>query len=188
MALIDRVKNILLSPKTEWPQIAGEAATTQSVYIGYVMILAAIGPLALLIRGSMLGATAAVLSYAIALGITFLLALTVDALAPTFGAEKNFIQSLKLVAYSCTAVWVAGIFHLLPFLGGVIGLLAAIYTFYTFFLGLPVMKKCPADKAVAYTIVIVICGFVLGTVITGLLMTAVLGGSMMGAMGLGMMR
>ena len=30
MALIDRVKNILLSPKTEWPKIAGETATVQS--------------------------------------------------------------------------------------------------------------------------------------------------------------
>ena len=188
MALLDRVKNILLTPKTEWPKIAEETATAQSIYIGYVMILAAIGPIAMLLRGSIFGATIAVLSYAIALGITFLLALIVDALAPTFGAEKNFIQSLKVVAYSSTAVWVAGIFHLLPFLGGLIGLLAAIYTFYTFYLGLPVMKKCPADKVVAYTIVIVICGFVLGAVLSGVLMSTLIGGSMMGMTGLGMMR
>lgn len=188
MALVDRVKNILLTPKTEWPKIAEEAATPQSIYVGYVMILAAIGPIAMLIRGSLFGAAVAILSYAIALGITFLLALIVDALAPTFGAEKNFNQSLKLVAYSSTAVWVAGIFHLIPFLGGIIGLLAAIYTFYTFYLGLPVMKKCPADKAVAYTIVIVICGFVLGAVLSGLLMSLVVGGGMMGMMDLGMLR
>lgn len=185
MALVDRVKNILLTPKTEWPVIAGEAATTQSIYVGYVMILAAIGPIAMALRGGVVGTTAALLGYAINLGITYLLALIVDALAPTFGGEKNFLQSLKLVAYSYTAAWVAGIFHLLPFLGGVIGLLAAIYAFYTFYLGVPVMKKCPGDKAVAYTIVIVICGLVLGLVIGGALMTAVVGGGMMG---LGMMR
>jgi len=180
MALVDRVKNILLTPKTEWPVIAGEAATTQSIYVGYVMILAAIGPIAMALRGGVVGTTAALLAYAISLGITYLLALIVDALAPTFGGEKNFLQSLKLVAYSYTAAWLAGIFQLLPFLGGVIGLLAAIYAFYTFYLGVPVMKKCPGEKAVAYTIVIVICGLVLGLVIGGALMTAVVGGGMMG--------
>ncbi len=187
MALVDRVKNILLAPKTEWPKIAEEAATAQSLFVGYVMILAAIGPIALTVRGGVIGTTAALLGYAIALGVTFVLAHIVDALAPTFGGEKNFLQSLKLVAYSYTAVWVAGIFNLLPFLGGVIGLVAAIYTFYTFYLGVPVLKKCPGDKAVAYTIVVVICALVLGVVLGGILMSAVIGGGMMGAMGLGMM-
>ena len=187
MALIDRVKNILLTPKTEWPKIAEETATTQSIYVGYVMILAAIGPLAMAIRGSLFGTMGALLGYAISLGVTYVLALIVDALAPTFGGEKNFLQSLKLVAYSYTAAWVAGIFHLLPFLGRVIGLLAAIYAFYTFYLGVPVMKKCPEDKAVAYTIVVVLCGIVLGVVVGGLLMSMLVGGGMMGAMGLGMM-
>ncbi len=36
MALVDRVKNILLTPKTEWPKIAAETATTQSIFVGYV--------------------------------------------------------------------------------------------------------------------------------------------------------
>jgi Yip1 domain len=180
MALVDRIKNILVTPKTEWPVIAGEAATTQSIYVGYVMILAAIGPIAMALSGGVFGITVALLGYAINLGITYLLALIVDALAPTFGGEKNFLQSLKLVAYSYTAAWLAGIFQLLPVVGGVIGLLAAIYAFYTFYLGVPVMKKCPGDKAVAYTIVIVICGLVLGLVIGGALMTAVVGGGMMG--------
>ena len=33
MALIDRVKNILLTPKTEWPIIAAETATAQSIFV-----------------------------------------------------------------------------------------------------------------------------------------------------------
>jgi hypothetical protein len=188
MALVDRAKNILLTPKTEWPKIAEEVETTQSIYVGYVLILAAIGPIAMALRGGVVGATVAVLTYAITLGVVFLLALIIDALAPTFGAEKNFIQSLKLIAYSYTAAWVAGIFHLLPFLGGVLGLLAAIYAFYTFYLGVPVMKKCPADKAVAYTIVVALCAFVLGALIAGSIMTAVVGGTAMGMMGFGMMQ
>ena len=55
MALLDRLKGILLDPKNEWPKIAAEAATTQSIYTGWVMIFAAIGPLAMLVVGG--GAT-----------------------------------------------------------------------------------------------------------------------------------
>jgi hypothetical protein len=46
MALLDRVKGILLEPRAEWPKIAAEPATTQSLYTGWIMIFAAIGPLA----------------------------------------------------------------------------------------------------------------------------------------------
>jgi hypothetical protein len=177
--LVARVKNILLEPKAEWPRIAAETATPQSIYVGYVVILAAIGPLAMLVGMSIVGA---VVQYIITLAVTFLMALIVDALAPTFGGEKNFVQSLKLVAYSYTAAWIAGIFLLIPVLGGVIALLAAIYTLYTFYLGVPVLKKCPQDKAVGYTIVVVICGILLGWVLAAFLLSMVIGG---GALGMG---
>ena len=42
-----------------------------------------------------------------------LLALIIDVLAPSFGGQKDFVASLKLVAYSSTVVWLAGIFHLI---------------------------------------------------------------------------
>ncbi len=184
MALIDRVKNILMSPRTEWPKIAEEPATIGSLYTGYILILAAIGPLAIAIRLHALGIGVAIVSYLIALAITYVLALIVDALAPTFGGQKNFLQSLKLVAYSYTAAWVAGIFHLLPWIGGVLALVAAIYSFYTFYLGAPIMMKATAEKAAGFTIVVVICGLVLGVLVSGLLMSALFGGAMMTGMGM----
>ena len=105
MLQIDRLKNILLSPKTEWPVIAGETATVQSLYVGYIMILAAIGPIALALRFGIAGAgiTFAIANYLVSLAVVYLLALLVDALAPSFGGEKNFIRSLQLVAV--TAAW-----------------------------------------------------------------------------------
>jgi len=179
MNLVDRVKGILLSPKEEWPKIEPEAATVQSLYTGYIMILAAIGPVAMLIHSLALGIVGAVVMYVAALAATYVMALIVDLLAPTFGGEKNFVQSLKLTAYSYTAVWVAGILHLIGALGGIIGLLASIYTLYTFFLGVPTMKKCPADKAVAYTLVVVVCGIVLAAVVGSLIMSTIFGGAML---------
>ena len=42
MGLIDRAKNILLTPKTEWPVIAGESPSTGELMGGYVAPLAGI--------------------------------------------------------------------------------------------------------------------------------------------------
>ena len=49
------------------------------------------------------------------------------------------------------------------------------------------MKKCPQDKAAGYTIVIVLCGIVLGAGLMAVLMSVLLGGGI-GLAGLGMMR
>jgi len=182
MAILDRVKNILLTPKTEWPVIARETATVQSLYVDYILIIAAIGPLALIFA---LGSVVAVISYVVSLAMVYLLAWVIDALSPTFGGEKNFVKSLQLIAYSYTAAWVAGIFHLVPFIGSLLALAAGIYSLYTFYLGVPVMKKCPQEKAVVYTIVVVLCGIVAGAVLFNLLFSAIVGGSMMGMMGMG---
>lgn len=175
MNLVERVKNILLSPKDEWPKIAGETETTQSLYTGYIMILAAIGPIAILIQSLAVGAISAIVFYLVSLGICYVVALIVDMLAPTFGGEKNFMQSLKLTAYSYTAAWVGGIFQLLGLLGGLLGLLAALYSLYTFYLGVTVMKKCPPEKAVPYTVVVVLCILVAGAVIGALLRPTMFG-------------
>ena len=42
MNLIDRVKNILLTPKTEWPVIAAEPVNRNDLILKYVLVLAAI--------------------------------------------------------------------------------------------------------------------------------------------------
>ena len=182
MALVERAKNMIMNPRAEWPRVAAEPATVASLYTGYIMILAAIGPIAVAIRSPLVGLGIAIVSYLISLGITYLLALIVDALAPTFGGEKGIVGSLKLVAYSYTAAWVAGILRLIPVLGPFLVLLATIYAFYTFYLGAPVLRKATAEKAAGFTIVVVLCGFVLGLVLSGMLMSAMFGTALMAGM------
>jgi len=176
MALVDRVKNILLSPKTEWPAIAGETASVQSLYTGYIMILAAIGPL---VTALLFGVGIAIVSYAIGLAMVYVMALIADALAPSFGGEKNFVRALQLVAYGFTAAWVGAVLQLIPFLGPLLGLAAVIYSLYTFYLGAPVLRKCAAEKAVGYTIVVVLCGIGLSIVVSFVLFGLVGGAAMM---------
>jgi hypothetical protein len=163
--LIDRVKTILLSPKDEWPRIAAEPATVQSLYTGYIVILAAFGPLALLVSFAVLGLGAglgaALFTYIHSLVDVAILALIVDVLAPTFGGTKDYVASLKLVTYSFTALWVAQIALLIPVAGGLVVLIGLVYAFYLFFLGVPVLRRSTADRAIPFTIVVVISAIVL---------------------------
>ncbi len=57
MSIVDRVKNICLSPTTEWPVIAEETTPTGDLLSGYVAPLAAIGAVAGFIGGSIIGRT-----------------------------------------------------------------------------------------------------------------------------------
>ncbi|TMH27237.1 MAG: YIP1 family protein [Betaproteobacteria bacterium] len=192
MNVVDRVKNILINPKQEWPKIAAEPATVQSLYVGYIMILAAIGPLAIIIRGlsfgSALGLPYAIGMYLLSLVAVSIVALIVDLLAPTFGGQRDYVASLKLVAYAYTAVWIAGIFRLIPAVGGIIGLLAGIYSLYTFYLGAAPVKKCPAEKAVGYTIIVLICNIVLFWLLGLMVLPMMVGGGIAGLGTMGMMR
>ena len=55
MDMVGRVKGILLKPKQEWEVIAGEKTSTADLYKSYVVILAAIGPVAAVIGTSIVG-------------------------------------------------------------------------------------------------------------------------------------
>src|ERR1700727_2190447 len=52
--LIDRIKNIILTPKTEWPVIAPEPTTISQLYEGYVIPLAAFSALMSFVRWSVI--------------------------------------------------------------------------------------------------------------------------------------
>lgn len=196
MDMLDRVKKICLSPQTEWPVIAAEATPTASLITGYVLPLAAVGAVAGFIGGSLVGQSLPFIGgtyrtpLATGLGLAcfavvaavigvFLISLIIDALAPTFGAEKNSAQALKVAVYSFTPAWVAGVFQILPALG-ILALLGALYGLYLLYLGLPRLMKCPEDKAVGYTAVVVICAVVVGLVLAAIGGT-ILGRGMLGA-------
>jgi hypothetical protein len=172
--LIARVKGILLTPKTEWPVIAGESTTVGDLYKGYIVWLAAIPPIfAFLLMARFAPGFALsqlIVQYALTLAMVYVVSLIVDALAPTFGGTKDKVQALKTIAYSITASCVAGIAVIVPLIGWLIGIAALVYGIYLLYLGLPHTMKCPPDRAGGYTAVIVIV-----TLVAGLLVGAIVG-------------
>lgn len=177
--LVDRVKNILLNPSATWDAIAADTTDIRAIFMGYVVPLAAIGPICSAIGLSLFGVsmifvtvkmpllwavTHSILSFVLTLIMVYVQGLIIDGLAPNFGGEKNKLQAYKAAAYSWTPCWIAGIAGLMPMLG-VIGLLAALYGLYLLYLGLPKLMKVPADKSIGYTAVVVIVTFVLFVVV-----------------------
>jgi hypothetical protein len=172
MNLVARAKAILMTPKQEWPVIDTEPLNVRELLIGYVLPLAAIGPIARFIGLSIFGfggifrvpvgtaLSQAILGFVMAVISVFVVAWVINALAPQFGATQNMQQAIKLSAYSATAGWVASIFYIIPSLW-ILAAVGGLYSLYLFYLGLPVLMKVPAEKAVPYIVVIVISVIVL---------------------------
>jgi hypothetical protein len=186
--LVDRAKDIILSPKTEWDVIDGEASTIGGIYTSYVMILAAIpalcntlGLLFFLPRpseevaamGRAFGVpvfstssiiAGGVVQYVLALASVYIMALIIDALAPSFGGTKNQLKAFKVAAYYPTAAWIAGVLMIIPLLGLLV-LVAAIYSLYTLYVGLPKLMRVPTDKTVGYFVVTLILAIIVFVVV-----------------------
>lgn len=176
--LVDRVKSILLKPSATWDQIAAEPVTVGGLFKGYIIPLSLIAPVAGLIgslvfghggfgvtfKPSIQGALiSAVVDFAMGLVGVYVLSLIIDALAPTFGGQKDRLQALKVAAYSGTAAWVAGIFLIFPPL--IFLMVLGLYSFYLLHKGLPRLMKTPQDKATGYTAAVVVAAIVIGVLV-----------------------
>ncbi len=192
--IFERAKAIILTPKDEWLKISGETTSQRDILLQYAIPLAAIGPVASFIGGQVFGYGAfgfsyrpgiisglstALISFALSLLSLYVVSFIADFLAPKFAGESNKLNAFKLVAYSYTASWLAGIFGLIPSLGffGLLGL----YSVYLLYAGATPLMKVPQDKAVGYTAVMILCAFVLAIIITPIT-AAITGAFGMGAM------
>lgn len=196
--IVARAKSLLLSPRSEWPVIAAEPETTQSLFMGYVVPLAALPAIASFIKYSVIGVgipfvggtyrtsmgwglSTAILTFVMSLVSVFVVGLILDALAPTFGGTKDRTQALKTAGYAYTASWVAGVLIIVPNIGWLATLVGGLYSIYLLYLALPHTMKAPVDKTVGYTVVTVLAAIVLS-----LIVSAVTSGLMAGGMrGLG---
>jgi len=171
--LVARAKAIILKPRETWPVIAREATPSGDIFTRYALPLAAIGPVAVFLGGQLFGYSVgftfrpsimsalamAIGTYVMSLVGLFIVSFVADWLAPKFGGESSSRNAFKLVVYSMTASWIAGIFGLVPsllFLG-----LVGLYSFYLFYLGAGPLMKVPQDKAAGYTAVTVVAVIVL---------------------------
>ena len=175
--LIERIKNIILTPKTEWPVIEAEPTAVGQLYTGYVMPMAAFAAVMSFIRMSVIGVNlpfggtirtpfssglySSVLTFVMGLIGLYLVGLIINMLAPTFGGRRDQRQALKTAAYALTPAWLGTALTFLP-LGALLQLCAGIYGIYVLYLGLPVMMRSKPDSSGGYTASVVVCSILVG--------------------------
>jgi hypothetical protein len=179
--VIHRARSLLVSPRTEWPMIAAERATVTDLYRDYIMIVAAVPPVCQFIKTSILGyawhgfrvyrlgigqgLTAAIVEYIVSLIAVYVVAVVIEALAPTFAGQPDRVQALKVAGYSYTASWVAGCAQILPGLYALFALAGAIYSIFLLYLGLPGTMKVLPERAGGYAAVTAIIALAVGWII-----------------------
>jgi hypothetical protein len=171
MELLRRINAMLMTPHSEWPVIAQEkdqgSDEASALLIPYFAILALIPALARFIGTAMVGWYAPILSslagalvtYLSGCAMVYVLALIIDALAPNFGARKDFASALKLAVYSYTPVWLAGIFLLVPGLSFLV--ILGLYGIYLLWVGLPILMQVPSEKVLPFTAVAAGCAVII---------------------------
>jgi len=186
MNLLDRVKNILITPKTEWAVIDSETATPQSLLTGYILPLAVVAAAGSLIRGLLFAGTLglkyfivmAIISFIVTMLSFYINVYIIDMLAPSFGSEKNLGKSAQLVAYSLTPSYIAALLSFIPFLNVLIMIAGWVYGVYIMYLGIGPLKKTPEDKKVVYMVIafliMIAVYFILGAIL-GAILLAVMG-------------
>jgi hypothetical protein len=177
--VIERARSVVVSPDSAWAAIASERTEAASLITGYVLPLAGAAAVAQAIGASIVGQNLGLLGtyrmpLTTALGMAvaslvfaavgvFVLSIVIDALAPTFGAERSREQALKVAVYSATPVWLAGLLQIVPVLG-VLAMIGALYALYLLYLGLPRLMKSPPDKTLGYLGAVIVCAIVIGLI------------------------
>src|SRR5258708_19413930 len=165
MNRVERIKGILLQPKSEWVAIEREPGEPGYLFPNYVMIVAAIPVICTFIARSIIGfgphrvgivggLLRAIVVYALSLAGVFIAAYIIDFLAGTFGARKNLDNAMKVSAYAPTAAWLAGVFNIIPALA-ILGILG-LYSLYLLHTGIAALMRPPAEKALLYPTAVIV--------------------------------
>jgi Yip1 domain len=180
MDIVERAKAITLNPAATWPVIDAEKHDAKSLFVPYMLILAAIPAVASFIGLSLVGMggfgfnfripigsgiAMMITTYILTLAMTFGMGWLASVLAPTFGGQSNLVQGLKLAVFGGTPMLLAGVFNVLPALS-ILGILVAFYALYVMYLGLPVLMKNPKEKTIVYMVVLILASIIAGVVLS----------------------
>jgi len=181
MNLMARVQGICLKPKEEWIKIRGESTPVKTLFLQYVIPLAAIPAAAQFIGYGLIGVRVpffgnlrlpfgaaivrALLTFVLTAAAAYVAGLIINALAPSFASKQNMEAAMKLAVYALTPSWIAGVLYIIPALSILVGL-AGLYGLYILYLGFQApMMETPKEKVMSYFLVSLVVMVVLWLVI-----------------------
>jgi len=178
--MIAVAKSITLDPVGTWPKIKARTESIPDIYKNYLIYLAAIPAVCGLIGELVVGinipfygtyrppffsaVTTAVVMYAFALAVVYVAAMIIELLAPKFGGNASRTDGFKLMAYSATPAYLAGVFKLIPMLM-ILTLIAGLYGLSVYHKGITAMGAAPEDKRTSFFFVSMGCFMLAGIVL-----------------------
>ncbi len=187
-AIIDRAKNVVLSPQATLQAAKAERPSMQDL-IMYVAVVGVPTLIGIIIGYGAVGigtfgfhfkvpfqwaVTWGIMQYVLSIIGVIVFGFVLNMLAPSFSSKQDQIQATKLVAYAATPGLLAGIFNIFPPLS-ILAFLAGLYGLYILYLGIPVLMETPEDKKLIYLIVAIVAYIVIMAVV-GLITSSVMWG------------
>jgi hypothetical protein len=184
--IMDRAKLVMTNPTGCWDSIAAEQTSVKDLYVKYAAPLAAIPAICGFIGLAIIGVQvpilgswrapfvgqllASLVEFGASLAMMYVGALVLQQVSPKMGGSKDLVNALKLMVYSSTPVWLAGVLSLVPLLG-ILGILFSIFGIYLFYSGCAKVLALPEDAKLKFTVVAMLCimvvNFVIGLFIAG---------------------
>lgn len=186
--LLRRAFRLLVFPAHEWAAIAADRESWRAVAVRYVLPLSALPAVAwmagrllfpadlatwestpfarapaAIARAGAIALVGSVLWVAVLAGVFC-------ALAPMFGARREWAWSWKVAGYGTTPLWLAGVLLLKPVLVGLL-LIPMLHCTYLYYAGLQVVAGVKQGAAAEYVGVVVflalLCSTLLGAALAG---------------------
>lgn len=179
--------------RKEWREISKEPTETISqVYLRHALLLALIPPFALFTGTTQMGwsiaggdvmfldvASALVVAVAFYFSLLVGLALMsfiIHTMEHVFGASVSYERCLMLTVYTSAPLFIAGLAGFVPvfWFDALVVLLAASYSLYLLFTGVPVFMDIPEDRGIMFSMMVTTAGMCM--LVAGMAITAILWG------------
>ena len=196
--IVERVKQIILSPRETWETIKTEETTVTGLFKEYLLLLAAIPAGAMFLGNWIVGfwvpkgtpwlvpifskairfsfgksLSSAILWYLLTIAGIWLVGMIISYIAPRFGSSHDDVKGFKVAVYTFTPFLAVGILFLIPTLQ-IVAALAGLYGIYLMYIGLPIVMETPKEKSLAYFITIAVA-IILISLIIGAIQTLIFG-------------
>lgn len=176
--ILKHVWSILTEPRVAWARIREEDKPVIETYIGVIIPLALISPIAGFIGttqfGWQIGASKPVtltagsaiqisIAYFGAILVSvFVIAMLIRWMSETYGEQLSLARSVALAAYTAVPLFLIGVFQIYPVLwiNFLFGLPALAYAVYLLYAGVPIMMDIPPEKGFLFASAVLAVGLV----------------------------
>jgi len=166
--IIRDIRDLIVNPVQTFERLDAEETTQSQLTKSMLLYLAAIPAVAGFIGRVIIGHSVpfvgyyhvpffagllwSVLMFVLGVAIVYLIAFIINGLVGSFGGERSELNAFKLSLYSFMPLFVLGIFSLIPALMGLF--ILGLYGIYLFYVGCPILMRCPEEKALPFTLVV----------------------------------